>query len=92
MNLKKLSLSIVLAAAGLMAANAGNIDVNAARMAANTFVKQKLAAKGMLKAPALSDIKLAYTQASAIEGNAYYVFNIEAPSKCWPMATRVTSA
>ena len=58
MNLKKLSLSIVLAAAGLMAANAGNIDVNAARMAANTFVKQKLAAKGMLKAPALSDIKL----------------------------------
>ena len=77
MNLKKLSLSIVLAAAGLMAANAGNIDVNAARMAANTFVKQKLAAKGMLKAPALSDIKLAYTQASAIEGNAYYVFNIE---------------
>ena len=77
MNFKKLSLSLVLAAAGIMAANAGNIDVNAARQAANNFLKSKMTAQGMFKAPAMADIKLAHTEASSVEGNAYYVFNIQ---------------
>ena len=77
MNFKKLSLSLVLAAAGIMATNAGSIDVNAARQAANSFLKSKMAAQGMLKAPAMADIKLAHTEASSVEGNAYYVFNIQ---------------
>ena len=77
MNFKKLSLSLVLAAAGIMAANAGNIDVNAARQAANSFLKSKMTAQGMMKAPAMADIKLAHTEASSVEGNAYYVFNIQ---------------
>ena len=77
MNFKKLSLSLVLAAAGIMAANAGSIDVNAARQAANSFLKSKMTAQGMFKAPAMADIKLAHTEASSVEGNAYYVFNIQ---------------
>lgn len=77
MNFKKLGFSFVLATAGLMAATAGNVDVNAARLAANNFVKQNLAAKGMLKAPAMADIKLAHTEKSSVDGNAYYVFNIQ---------------
>ena len=70
MNFKKLSFSCVLALAGLMTANAGNIDVNAARQAANDFLKKNVATKGMLKAPSLADIKLAHTEASSVEGNA----------------------
>ena len=77
MNFKKLSISCVLAVAGLMAANAGNIDANAARQAANDFIKKNVAAKGMFKAPSMADIKLAHTEASSVEGNAYYVFNIQ---------------
>ena len=77
MNFKRLSFSCVLALAGLMAANAGNVDVNAARQAANNFVKQTMAAKGMLKAPAMADMKLAHAEKSSVEGNAYYVFNIQ---------------
>ncbi len=77
MNFKKLSLSCTLALASLMAANASNIDVNAARMAANNFVKKNMAAQGMLKTPALADIKLAHAEASSVEGNAFYVFNIK---------------
>lgn len=76
MNFKKLSFSCVLALAGLMTANAGNIDVNAARQAANDFLKKNMATKGMFKAPAMADIKLAHAEASSVEGNAYYVFNI----------------
>ena len=77
MNFKKLSISLVMAAAGLMAANAGNIDANAARQAANSFLKSKMTSQGMFKAPALADIKLAHTEASSVEGNAFYVFNIQ---------------
>ena len=77
MNFKKLSISCALAVAGLMAANAGNIDANAARQAANDFIKKNVAAKGMFKAPSMADIKLAHTEASSVEGNAYYVFNIQ---------------
>lgn len=77
MNIKKLSLSLVLAAAGIMTANAVNIDANAARQAANNFIKSKLASQGMFKAPATADIKLTHTEASSVEGNAFYVFNIK---------------
>ena len=77
MNFKKLSISLVLAAAGIMAANAGNIDANAARQAANNFMKSKMTAQGMLKAPSTTDIKLTHTEASSVEGNAFYVFNIK---------------
>ena len=77
MNFKKLSLSLVLAAAGIMAANAGNIDANAARQAANNFMKSKMTAQGMFKAPSTADIKLTHTEASSVEGNAFYVFNIK---------------
>ncbi len=79
MNFKKLSISCVLAVAGLMtfSASAGNIDVNAARQAASNFMKRSMASKGMLKAPSTADIKLAYTEASSVEGNAFYVFNID---------------
>ena len=78
MNFKKLSFACALAA-GLMAFNssASNIDVNAARQAANDFLKKNASSKGMLHAPAMSDIKLAHTEASSVEGNAFYVFNID---------------
>ena len=77
MNLKKISILLVLAANGLMAANASNIDVNAARQAANNFVKSKMASKSMFNATTTADLKLAHTEASSVEGNAYYVFNIQ---------------
>ena len=77
MNFKKLSISCMLAAFGLMTANAGSVDVNAARMAASDFIKQGMATQGMLKAPSLADIKLAHAEASSVEGNDYYVFNIQ---------------
>ena len=77
MNFKKLSISCVLAVTGLLAANAGIIDVNAARMAANNFVKKSMATKGMLHSPSMADIKLAHTEASSVEGNAFYIFNIK---------------
>ena len=77
MNFKKICILLVLAANGLIAANASNIDVNAARQAANNFVKSKMASKGMFNAPATADLKLAHAEASSVEGNAYYVFNIQ---------------
>ena len=65
----------VLAMSALNAA-AGNIDANVARMTADSFWKQK-AATGKFKAASTADIKLAYTEASKVEGNAFYVFNID---------------
>lgn len=75
MNLKS-TLTLV-AALGLMAfnASAGNIDANSARVVASKFLQQKKAAT--IKANSLSDIKLTYTEKSAVEGNAFYVFNIQ---------------
>ena len=70
----------MMAALGLMAlgANAGNISANAARQAASDFCKRNAASTGrMFTAPSLADIKLAYTEKSKVEGNAYYVFNID---------------
>ena len=56
--------------------HAASVSVADARMAANNFLKQNVAGKSF-KAPALADIRLVYTQASRVEGNAYYVFNIQ---------------
>ena len=77
MNFKKLTLSCALTLAGLLTVNAGNIGVNAARQTASDFMKHKFAAKSMFNAPATADFKLAYTEKSSVEGNAYYVFNIQ---------------
>lgn len=79
MNFKRISISCLLAAVGMMAINASasNIDVNAARQAASDFMKRNGAAQGMFKASTTADIKLAHAEASSVEGNAYYVFNIQ---------------
>ncbi len=69
----------LLAVSAFTAANAGNINATAARAAANSFLKQHAAtAPGSLRAPAMSDIKLAHAEPSAkVAGaNDYYVFNI----------------
>lgn len=60
-------------------APAGNIDVSSAREGANLFLKHHASTKpGTIKAPALSDLKLAYTEASSvIDGaNDFYAFNV----------------
>jgi len=57
-------------------ASAGNVNVNAARAAANSFIKQQSAAT--FKAPGYADLKLAHAEASKVDGaNAYYAFNID---------------
>ena len=75
MNYKK-TLSM-LAAVGLMAFNAasGNIDAEAARAAAGKFLQQHQSTA--FKSSSLSGLKLTHTEASSVEGNAYYVFNIQ---------------
>ncbi len=78
--MKKLLSASAIAALALLGfnANAGNIDANAARMTAKNFINQHVGAKSTFKAPAsVADIKLAYTEASKVDGNAYYVFNVE---------------
>ena len=80
MRMTKLLSASAIAALALLGfnANAGNIDANAARMTAKNFINQRASAKNVFKAPAsVADIKLAYTEPSSVEGNAYYVFNIE---------------
>ena len=58
-------------------ASAGNINANAARAAANSFIKQQSAAT--FKAPAYADLKLAHAEASSKVNGAfdYYAFNID---------------
>lgn len=78
MNIKKfMSLSsLALVTMLLFNAVAGNVNVNAARAAANSFIKQQSAAT--FKAPAYADLKLAHAEASKVNGaNAYYAFNID---------------
>lgn len=78
MNFKKLfSFGLLaIAAATSLNAVAGNIDANAARLNANSFLKQK-AATGKFKAASTADIRLAYTEKSSVSGNAFYIFNID---------------
>ena len=80
MNLKKLFLASVLSVAGMMAfsAAASTIDEGTARLAARNYLSQKVAAThASFKAPTMADLKLVYTEASKVEGNAFYVYNVE---------------
>ena len=78
MKIERLLSSMALAVLATVSLNvhAANISVADARMAANNFLKQNVASKSF-KAPSLADIKLAHAEASSVEGNAYYVFNIQ---------------
>jgi len=57
--------------------NAANQDANAARMVASSYLKST-AHGGSFKAPAVSDLKLAFAGESSVtpNSNAYYAFNI----------------
>ncbi len=78
MEIKKLFSASAVAALAMFAvtAQAGNINADAARMMAKNFINQHNATSKTFKAAANADIKLAYTEKSSVEGNAYYVFNI----------------
>lgn len=77
MNISSILKTGLMAALALAAVNvnADNIDVNQARSIAGKFVQQNRAGKFM--APTASAIQLTHTEASNVEGNAYYVFNIQ---------------
>ena len=81
MNITKfLSVSLIVLATVIgFNMNAANVDVNAARLAANNFLKLRCATPGSLKAPALADLRLAHAEASSVDrsANAYYAFNID---------------
>ena len=81
MKIERILSSMALAALVTVSFNAHAASINAddARMAANNFLKQHaVSVPGTsFKAPALADIKLAHAEASSIEGNDYYVFNIQ---------------
>lgn len=78
MNIKKFMSLSSLALVTMLSfnASAGNVNVNAARAAANSFIKQQSAAT--FKAPGYADLKLAHAEASKVNGaHAYYAFNID---------------
>ncbi len=63
-----------------LSANAGNININAARETANGFLKQQAFAQpGTFRSPGASDIHLVHAEASSIVSgaNSYYAFNIK---------------
>ena len=64
-------------AASSMSVSAGNVDATTARAAAKAFFNQRVNTTQSFKAASSADIKLAYTQQSKVEGNAYYVFNVK---------------
>ena len=74
---KKLIYSCALSAFALTSinANAESIDANAAQAAAGKFLQKNMPAK--LRSSATPSIKLAYTEKSSVQANAYYVFNID---------------
>ena len=74
MNLKKVLIFGLLAIVGVSYGIAGNVDAEAARIAAGKFLQGN---RARFHSRSLSDIKLAHTEASSVKGNAYYVFNIE---------------
>ncbi len=79
MKFSKFICTSIMAALAVTAASAGNIDANAARSAANDFLKKQAASRpGSFKSPALADLKLAHAEPSSkVAGaNAYYAFNI----------------
>ena len=78
MKIERIMSSMAVAALAIMSINvhAATVDVNDARMAASNFLKRHASAQASFRAPAMADIKLAHAEASKVEGNAYYVFNI----------------
>lgn len=74
MKISKLFFLAALAATSL-SASAGNVDATAARAAAARFLQHNSSAT--FKAAPASAIQLAYTEASKVEGNDYYVFNFD---------------
>lgn len=70
------SMALALLATVSFNAHAASINTDNARMIANSFLKQNVASKSF-KAVSLADIKLAHTEPSGVQGNAYYVFNIQ---------------
>lgn len=74
MRISKLFLLAALAVTS-MNVSATGVDANAARSAATRFLQQK--APMSFKAASTSAVKLAYTEASKVEGNDYYVFNFD---------------
>ena len=81
MKIKKLisALALVALMTGGLNASANNINFTEARATASHYLKQHAAATpGSMRAPAVADLKLAYTETSSVnpEVNAYYAFNI----------------
>ena len=82
MNIKNLLSSFAIATLALttISANAGNITANAARNAANNFLKQKmLKSPGSFNAAATADLRLVHAEPSAVVAGAndFYAFNIK---------------
>jgi hypothetical protein len=79
MKIKRFVSAGLLSALAMIAVNgnAAPVDANAARQAASEFVKHNAATQGTLRTAAMADLKLSHAEASSVEGNAYYVFNIK---------------
>ena len=81
MNLKRIiSLILTLLSVASFTAVAGNVTPNAARETANGFIKSHSKSfPGSFKAPAMSDLVLAYAEPSdkVPQAKCYYIFNIK---------------
>lgn len=81
MNIKNLLSACVVAILAITGFNAlaGNINADAARSIANSYLKLHSASQGTLKAPASADIHLVHAEASSVDSRAkvYYAFNIQ---------------
>ena len=73
MDSKKILISCLLAVVGMTYGIAGNVDADAARVAAGKFIQSH---RTTLRSSSTSNLTLAHTEASSVEGNAYYVFNV----------------
>lgn len=82
MNAKNLVSVFALAVLTVMGlrVNASTVDLNSARNVASSYLNYHAATTpGTFKAPAVADLKLAYTMPSKVDrnANAYYAFNID---------------
>jgi len=80
MTLKRFVTASAIAALAMFATNvqAGNVDINAARAAAKSFISKKNVIAGTTFKSASADaIKLSHVEKSSVEGNAFYVFNFD---------------
>ena len=77
MRIKQLIYSCALTAFAMASFNASaeSVDVNAAQAAAGRFIQKNMPAK--LRSSATPSVRLAYTEKSSVQDNAYYVFNID---------------